>query len=362
VDSSSCQGKAHIFYTTVEQFPHCNLSYFFRLFLQQKCRLGVNRCPHPGCPEAKLIYLHLKTCTSGSGEPCPKQHKGCADARKLLAHYRRCREIRARQATNRSKTQQHVCLVCSLVARHVKGSLDSNRSTSPKSRTSRHLIPTLNLSSDGNATGRSPQPSMLVRPRSTSPMRGDRSSVVSSLPFSWEGNRSTVDSSLPFRWEGAGASTTPKKMPMPPPPPRFPFSKQQPCEKASAPEGVTGNDTIHSAVYRALHAASSDHVSNPAEESELGKSLDISGGFLRPRAESLDILPSLAWRGTRAVHDDEPMSPEMDRLEFQAPRKQGRRRSASCSVPSSQSSIGASDTIIEEPVGEELQRILEGDT
>jgi hypothetical protein len=149
---------------------------------------------------------------------------------------------------------------------------------------------------------------------------------------------------------------------MPPPPPRFPFSKQQPCERASAPEGITGDDTVHSAVYCALNATSSDDVFNPAEKSELGTSLDVSGGFLRPRAESLDILPSLAWRGTRAVHDDEPMSPEIDRLEFQAPRKQGRRRSASCSVPSSsQSSVDASDTIIEEPVGEELQRILEGD-
>ena len=36
------------------------LIFYLLSFLFQNCRLGVNRCPHPGCSEAKLIFLHLK--------------------------------------------------------------------------------------------------------------------------------------------------------------------------------------------------------------------------------------------------------------------------------------------------------------
>ena len=48
-------------------------------------------------------------------------------ARKLLAHYRRCRNIRARQRNQGpgSKTS-HVCLICSMVARQARSLLDSN--------------------------------------------------------------------------------------------------------------------------------------------------------------------------------------------------------------------------------------------
>ena len=121
--------------------------------MTQNCRLGVDRCSHPGCSEAKLMYLHHKTCSAVSIEACPTQHKGCQDARKLLAHYRRCRDIRARQSQNlgaKSK-KQHVCLICSLVARHAKFTLDRNAS---KNKTTCHYIPSLNLSYDSCNNGK----------------------------------------------------------------------------------------------------------------------------------------------------------------------------------------------------------------
>jgi len=95
----------------------------------QGCRLGPDRCPHRGCAETKRLLLHIKTCPAGPGFSCPV--RGCDSARKLLAHYRRCRDIRARQAAGRclkppGQQQQHVCLVCSLMARHAKTLLDGS--------------------------------------------------------------------------------------------------------------------------------------------------------------------------------------------------------------------------------------------
>mmetsp|Transcript_25700 Transcript_25700/g.47897 ORF Transcript_25700/g.47897 Transcript_25700/m.47897 type:complete len:233 (+) Transcript_25700:350-1048(+) len=85
-------------------------SSLWTLLHAKNCRMGVNRCSHAGCAEAKLMYLHLKTCSAELLEPCPSSHPGCQDSRKLLAHYRRCRDIRARQAQNpAAKSQHHVC-------------------------------------------------------------------------------------------------------------------------------------------------------------------------------------------------------------------------------------------------------------
>ena len=55
------------------------------------------------------------------------KEKGCDSARKLLNHYKRCRDVRAQQAAqSKTKTAKpHVCLVCSLMARHAKTFVDS---------------------------------------------------------------------------------------------------------------------------------------------------------------------------------------------------------------------------------------------
>lgn len=61
-------------------------------------------------------------------------YHGCDQSRKLLAHYRRCRSLRARQAGSGIGKQQHPslshhCLVCSLVARQARTMLE--RSSPP---------------------------------------------------------------------------------------------------------------------------------------------------------------------------------------------------------------------------------------
>jgi len=119
----------------------------------QNCVLG-QKCPHTGCQEAKLLHLHLKTCPAGaSGDAeCPMLYHGCDQSRKLLAHYRRCRSLRARQAGSSSggggsnakrretpvasspTSSHHHCLVCSLVARQARTMLE--RKSSPSTTTS----------------------------------------------------------------------------------------------------------------------------------------------------------------------------------------------------------------------------------
>jgi hypothetical protein len=62
-------------------------------------------------------------------------YHGCDQSRKLLAHYRRCRNLRARQAGNGIGKQQHPslshhCLVCSLVARQARTMLERSSPSS----------------------------------------------------------------------------------------------------------------------------------------------------------------------------------------------------------------------------------------
>jgi hypothetical protein len=59
--------------------------------------------------------------------------QGCTEARKLLTHYRRCREIRALKRTSyhsSSHASQHSCLICSLLARHARNVLESTAAAS----------------------------------------------------------------------------------------------------------------------------------------------------------------------------------------------------------------------------------------
>ena len=78
----------------------------------------------------------------------------------------------------------------------------------------------------------------------------------------------------------------------------------------------------------------------------------------RPRSESLDIrLSSQAFENSA-----EELGIKREELEEQ-PILHRRRRSASCSVPSSpRIGDGTFDPILEEPVGQELERVLEGDS
>jgi len=77
------------------------------------------------------MHLHLKCCPAGSAEfECPSNHRGCTQARKLMAHYRRCKSARARRAGCRDDAQQQ-CLVCTLVARQARTSLERKANNGP---------------------------------------------------------------------------------------------------------------------------------------------------------------------------------------------------------------------------------------
>ena len=65
----------------------------------------------------------MKSCNSGPNSPCPHGYNGCQQARKLLSHFRKCRELRARQRRLIRLRQQSVqgpqfCLLCTLLTRH----------------------------------------------------------------------------------------------------------------------------------------------------------------------------------------------------------------------------------------------------
>jgi len=84
----------------------------------KSCRSGPHKCQVRGCTETKLLLLHMKTCNVKPGAVCSRS--GCRSARKLLAHYRECKESRIRSTSDRP----HRCLLCSLVARQVKEELN----------------------------------------------------------------------------------------------------------------------------------------------------------------------------------------------------------------------------------------------
>lgn len=71
------------------------------------------------------------------------EYHGCDQSRKLLAHYRRCRSIRARQVQARSAslTEVHHCLVCSLVARQARTMLDRKGSAQGSSSSNSSKVP-----------------------------------------------------------------------------------------------------------------------------------------------------------------------------------------------------------------------------
>ena len=300
--------------------------------MEQNCRLGVDRCSHPGCSEAKLMYLHHKTCSSGLVDSCPTRHKGCQDARKLLAHYRRCRDIRARQSQNpnaTSKPQQHVCLVCSLVARHAKFTLDRNASLASKNGTTSHYIPSLNLSYDS--------------------CNGKRNRSLSAATYSSSSQDSTQQ-------------------------PRFAFSRRP----NSSGDGASGFQALQAAVSCALNSntSSSNSLSNSTNTAK--KSAGKSGGgrqsLHRPRAESLDVR-RCQQQQLQKNEEEKNMSYlylaavdnfSDDIAEEEIPENNNsnvRRRSLSCTVPSNskQSATGGGNTMLQKStIAEDLQYILGG--
>ena len=140
-----------------------------------------------------------------------------------------------------------------------------------------------------------------------------------------------------------------------------------------------GKNNVQNVVYRAPEAGSFDET-DPAIDTRIDADTDMaqskqSRTLRRPRSESLDdkmtghehtsrggdntstAVDSYGDNGADLTHGE-----QLDGIP-RTKRTQGRRRSQSCSVPSSSSSSrGIFDTILEEPVGEELHRLLDRDS
>ena len=132
------------------------------MFFVQHCR--QSQCIYQGCRETKLILLHLKTCQARkNNSDCPLPE--CRQARNLLNHYRQCREVRLDYArrcqmvrkdvgstSSTSKSDERLqycqpvepppsCLICSMVARHVRNILEHGPRSAPVPLIERKLIP-----------------------------------------------------------------------------------------------------------------------------------------------------------------------------------------------------------------------------
>jgi hypothetical protein len=264
------------------------------------------------------MYLHHKTCSAHLVEPCPTQHKGCRDARKLLAHYRRCRDIRARQSQNPSgkNRQQHVCLVCSLVARHAKFTLDKC-SPASKNGTTSHYIPSLNLSYDT--------------------CNGKRNRSLSVAAYSSSNQQQ----------------------------PRFAFSRKP--NSTGDGDGASGFQALQAAVSCALNSNTSQSTIDANKLSGGKKSLH------RPRAESLDVK---GYQQQQQQKNKEKKNMSYlylaavdnfaDDLTEEIPENNNstaRRRSLSCTVPSNrkETATGTANTMLQKStIAEDLQYILGG--
>eukprot|EP00533_Pseudo-nitzschia_delicatissima_P008581 CAMPEP_0116102632 /NCGR_PEP_ID=MMETSP0327-20121206/13454_1 /TAXON_ID=44447 /ORGANISM="Pseudo-nitzschia delicatissima, Strain B596" /LENGTH=348 /DNA_ID=CAMNT_0003594687 /DNA_START=201 /DNA_END=1247 /DNA_ORIENTATION=+ len=281
-------------------------SSLWTLLHAKNCRLGGDRCSHSGCPEAKMMYLHHKTCSAKGVEPCPTNHKGCQDARKLLAHFRRCRDIRARQSQmlNGKNRQQHVCLVCSLVARHAKFTLDKCVSASSKNGKSSTYIPSLNLSNDA-----------------------------------YQGKRCRSQSFATYSSSSAQE-------------PRFAFSRRP----SNGGNGAKGFQALQAAVSCALNSNPKVGAEKPVSRPR-AESLDVTR-YQKQQQEKNKEEKSMDYLYLAAVDNFSE-----DIKEEETPQKTNstvRRRSLSCTVPSrKQTPSGGGSTLLQNTtIAEDLQYIL----
>jgi hypothetical protein len=285
------------------------------------------------------MYLHLKTCSAALLEPCPSQYQGCQDARTLLAHYRRCRDIRARQAQNPvARLQHHVCLVCSLAARHARFTLDRTFTT-----------PGCRLSSakrDGNSSHF--VPSLVLKEESFDEKSNESSTIVFSE--SYEDTQGLLSS-------GSRSQSVP---------PRFAFSRPVSGSREGNGRGFQALQAAVSCAIEANLPSSLSSSLDPVAEDSIGSNdLHTKNNYTRPRSESFDVksYQYLQDEGKRS-DDTKSMSylylAAVESLEEEPPT-QSRRRSQSCSVPSANSS-SRENPILNKPMGEELHCILGGDS
>jgi len=256
--------------------PHTFPLTIFFLFTQG-CRLDPAQCPHVGCRETKLLLLHVKQCPAGPEFDCPEGVQGCQQARKLLAHYRRCSTIRARQAGPGRRIvkqqTQHFCLVCSLVARHARTVLEGGKAPSLCVSVDAKKLP--EISQTHNAVG-SVKP-MPVLPRSTSvemmpppPPRPPQTLSASTSNYHKMESRISSEPATPDQhqqtpWPSQSTQAVP-----------LPVQDQQPSVYGSPP--TTPQLMRRGIEAVAVAAAPASLAGGTTDPSMLGKSVDSSRG------------------------------------------------------------------------------------
>ena len=227
---------------------------------------------------------------------CPTNHRGCDQGRKLLAHYKRCKSIRAKQvgqsSFRRDGAQQHVCLVCNLMARQARSVLERR----PK--------PTV-------TNGHNPSPSPAASATSTAVRKTGSRRIISSF---------MLDSSNRVVQIPTHALMPPPKM-MPPPPPRRGAPPPPSEAKLALNDHLRSRHSFPPPMGRNVMTETC-----PEEETKEPKSVSFHG----------------AGRGRAYSHSEGHHRPEAMRL--QRPRSQ----SLGASLTAGSLSYKDCDTIVEE--------------
>lgn len=260
-----------------------------------------------GCKEAKLLHLHLKMCPAGMAFGCPTNHRGCDQGRKLLAHYKSCKSIRAKQVgqagMRRDGAQQHVCLVCNLVARQARSVLERPKPSSTMTASHNHYS----------------SPSPAASATSTTVRKTGSRRIISSF---------MLDSSNRVVQIPANALLAPASSPkmMPPPPPR----RVPPTSSSGGGGGEPLIESRHSFSPPRSNFLSSE-TCGPEQEVVMKepKSVSFHGGAGRGRAYS---------------HSEGHHSPQRRPEFFQRPRSQ----SLGAALTAGSLSHKDCDTIVEE--------------
>jgi hypothetical protein len=239
-------------------------------------------CPHSGCGETKKVLLHIKSCPSAFDElPCPTNVQGCHSVRKLLGHYKACREMRRQQHRGRSpfskaseRQQQHQCLVCSLVARHARNVLEGGKGP----------MASVKGSSAAKGAVSVTIPAKLVQSVQALKLNTSEPGVSASLQTQESGTQMFPQIRPKPK---QGIERTESMLLMPPPPPRTPLSskKQDVSDLFGTPPSM--NQLSHPGMVSAANATfPAPLVGAATNPSLLGKSVDSSSFFTGHQSET----------------------------------------------------------------------------
>jgi hypothetical protein len=245
----------------------------------------------------------MKTCPAKGEVPCPSGQNGCQQSRKLLNHYRKCREERARQRRQaRFNQPNNFCLICTLLARHDKAISENSLAISSP-------LPTNSVSKRSNQTNTLSTSFDKIY----SPQVARRKARSKSVQFDLHRETKSMDSPTA----------------MPPPPPR----------------------SRTASIGSISHLDQEDHSFSSVDKIPI---LIKKDGY-RPRAESLDErkLPSPCFENDPTVELELRMRSKTSNVAIdlgvrgESRQLPFRKRSVSCSlIPHSKSS--GCDTIMEE--------------